>query len=119
MSCIELLEVGWVGWVFSLCSTASSRSLSLLGLQPLGNGLCCPAVSTARKLLLCRQLVCLETLEEIQTHTASRRKLDLFSLLLNVLVPCLFADLGVILAVVAGAGVLVAIGLTVCCVKKK
>lgn len=43
----------------------------------------------------------------------------MFSLLLSVLVPCLFADLGVILAVVAGAGVLTAIGLTVCCVKKK
>jgi len=117
MSCIELLEVGWVSWVFRLCSTASS--CLLLGLQPLGNGLCCPAVSMAHKLLLCRQLVCLETLQEVQTQTGFRRKLDIFSLLLSILVPCLFADLGVILAVVAGAGVLMAIGLTVCCVKKK
>lgn len=91
----------------------------MLGLQPLGNGLCCPVVRMTRKILLCRQLVCLEALEEVQTQTAFRRKLGVFSLLLSVLVPCLFADLGVILAVVAGAGVLTAIGLTVCCVKKK
>lgn len=43
----------------------------------------------------------------------------MFLLLLSVLVPCLFADLGIILGVVAGAGVLTAIGLTVYCVKKK
>lgn len=43
----------------------------------------------------------------------------MFLLLLSVLVPFLFADLGIILAVVAGAGVLTVIGLTVFCVKKK
>lgn len=91
----------------------------MLGLQPLGNGLCYPAVSMAWKRLLCRQLVHLETLEEVPTQLAFRRKLNVFCLSLSALVPCLFADLGVILAVVAGAGVLAAIGLTVCCVKKK
>lgn len=43
----------------------------------------------------------------------------MFLSLLSVRIPCPFADLGIILAVVAGAVVLTVIGLTVFCVKKK
>lgn len=39
--------------------------------------------------------------------------------MLSVLVTCLLSDVAVILGVLAAAGVLAAIGLTVCCVKKK